>query len=62
MILEVGVAVLGGGGYIYVSTYTDHYKHSALSEMGSNVSHVNVLLLVRQKVITLEEKGELRWT
>ena len=54
MILEVGAQVgeWGGGVYIYVSNtaYTDHHKDSALSQMGSNVSQVNVLLLVRQKV------------
>ena len=54
-------SVCVGGIYIYVSntTYADHYKDSALNEMGSSVSHVKVLLLVRQKFITLEEKGEL---
>ena len=56
---------LGGGeGVIYLSLHCHHQKDSCI-KMGSDESHFNVSLIVRDKVTrqcpqttTLEEKGE----
>ena len=67
----------GGGGmgggegkyiYIYIHISTCHHQNDSCIKMGSNESHFNVSLIVRDKVarqcpqtITFEEIGELKW-
>ena len=58
----------GGGGGEYISISTCHHQNDSCIKMGSNESHFNVSLIVRDKVTrqcpqtsTFEEKGELKW-
>ena len=58
----------GEGDYIYLLLRCHHQNDSSI-KMGSDVSHFNVSLIVRDKVTrqcpqttTFEEKGELKQT
>ena len=61
----------GGGGErenIYIHISTCHHQNDSCIKMGSNESHFNVSLIVRDKVArqcpqttTFEEIGELKW-
>ena len=58
---------MGGGGDYIISLHCHHPNDSCI-KMGSNESHFNVSLIVRNKVTrqcpqttTFEEKGELKW-
>ena len=60
----------GGGGkreIIYMSLHCHHQNHSCI-KMGSDESHFNVSLILKDKVTrqcpettTFEEKGEPKW-
>ena len=57
----------GGGEIIYLSLHCHHQKDSCI-KMGSDESHFNVSLILRDKVTrqcpqttTFEEKGEPTW-
>ena len=47
----------GGRGRLYTSRYTVHLQNDSCVKMGSDESHLNVSLIVRDRV-TSEEKGE----
>ena len=63
-----GMEVGGGGGgrrRLYTCRYTRHHQNDSCIKMGSDESHFNVSLIVRDKVTrqclqitTFEEKGE----
>ena len=62
--MEVVVVVGRGGGIIYLSLHC-HHQNDLCIKMGSDESHFNVSLIVRDKVTrqcpqttTFEEKGE----
>ena len=55
----------GGRGRLYTSRYTVHLQNDSCIKMGSDESHLNVSLIVRDRVkrqcpqsTTSEEKGE----
>ena len=61
-----GYGGYGGGGIIYLSLHCHHQNDSCI-KMGSDDSHFNVSLTVRdtvtrqcQQTITFEEKGETK--
>ena len=62
---EKGGRGYGGGGRGRLCTYHCHHQNDSCIQMGSDESHFNVSLMVRDKVprqcpqtITVEEKGE----
>ena len=67
---EKGGKGYGGGGkreIIYLSLHCHHQNDSSI-KVGSDESHFNVSLIVKNKVTrqypqtpTFEEKGELKW-
>ena len=58
---------VGGEGLLYLSLHCHHQNDSCI-KVGSDESHFNVSLIVRDKVTrqypettTFEEKAELKW-